>query len=352
MGPQPRRFGVGGGRGERGAQSRNWMTVLGGSSRPGLRPSPRIGSTPYRVPLRHSIFVCGNRWPSSVARCLSSSRVHNVSWKDLKPDLHMLAALDAADSIVPRATAVSGDRAPRHAWSNAFADACAKEVAAEFAVRKAFKKFTVLPKRDGTSEPPTFVAGGKQKKLDVAVASGISGLQVAVSLKGMNFRDKQGHQFDKNLTGRTYELRDEVKIVHEYQPAAIMVALYFLPIGATCDKTSRAPSSFARTVLRLRSNTGRLDNTLPSQWDRADMGFVGLYVPGDEEKPSGSASYADELARGVVRYFDVNDPPPRRGRPVVKSTLDLEQMVERIEKRFRGEDQLDPAEWADPEPES
>ena len=274
-----------------------------------------------------------------------------MRWKDLDPDPHMVAALDAADAVVPRARAVSGDRPPRHAWSNAFADACAKEVAAEFARRKAFKKFRVLPEREGTSEPPTFVAGGKQKKLDVAVASRISGLQIGVSLKGMNFRDKRGDQFDKNLTGRTYELKDEVKIVHEYQPAAVMVALYFLPIGATCDKTDRAPSSFARTVLHLRSNTGRLDNTLPSQWDRVDMGFVGLYVPGDEEELSGGVTYADELPRGVVRYFDVNEAPPRRGRPVVDSTLDLERMVSRIEKRFGGKDQFDLAEWADPETE-
>ena len=190
---------------------------------------------------------------------------------------------------------------------------------------------------------------GKQKKLDVAVASGISGLQVGVSLKGMNFRDKRGDHFDKNLTGRTYELKDEVKIVHEYQPAAVMVGLYFLPIGATCDKTDRAPSSFARTVLHLRASTGRIDNTLPSQWDRVDMGFVALYVPGDEEELAGGVAYADGLARGVVRYFDVTEAPPRRGRPAVATTLDLEGMVKRIERRFLGDDRLDHVEWAEPE---
>jgi len=214
---------------------------------------------------------------------------------------------------------------------------------------KAFKKYRILPERGGSSEPPTFVAGGKEKKLDVAVASPISGLQIGVSLKGMNFRDKGSGNFDKNLTGRTYELKDEVKVVHEYQPAAIMVALYFLPIGATGDKTERAASSFARTVLHLRSNTGRLDNTLPSQWDRVDMAFVGLYVPGDEEELAKGLVYRDDMPRGIVRYFDVKENPPRRGRPIIDTTLDLEGMVSRIEKRFKGEDQLDRAEWADPE---
>jgi hypothetical protein len=93
----------------------------------------------------------------------------------------------------------------------------------------------------GPAEPLTFVAGDRSKKVDVVVSSIVSGLQLGFSLKGMNFRDNVGMQFDKNLTGRTYELQDEVSVIHRYQPAAFLVALYFMPIAATVDKRSGTP---------------------------------------------------------------------------------------------------------------
>ena len=118
-------------------------------------------------------------------------------------------------------------------------------------------------------------------------------------------------QFDKNLTGRTYELQDEVSVIHRYQPAAFLVALYFMPIAATVDKRSEAStSSFARAVTHLRARTGRLDPTLPSQADHVDAAAIALYVPGDRETV-GDFEYRDDLPRGVVRYFDVSDDPPR-----------------------------------------
>ena len=36
----------------------------------------------------------------------------------------------------------------------------------------------------------------------------------------------------------------------------------FLPISSALDKTDRAPSSFANTVMKLRSRTGRIDPAL------------------------------------------------------------------------------------------
>jgi len=260
----------------------------------------------------------------------------------------MVRALDRADEAVPRRDAINGARKERNNWSNRFADACAVMVASQVRSHRAFRDFFVRPTEDGPAEPLTFAAGDREKKVDVVVSSIVSGLQVGFSLKGLNFRDAGGLQFDKNLTGRTYELQDEVSVIHRYQPAAFLVALYFMPLGSTEDKRSdRSPSSFARAVGHLRARTGRLDATLPSQMDRVDMAAIALYVPGDVEA-IGEFEYRDDVARGVVRYFDVEVDPPRRGRPRLETTLDLAGLVDLVAARVRPTD--DHINWATPEP--
>ena len=212
----------------------------------------------------------------------------------------MLRALDEADAVIARPKALTGDREDRQKWSNAFADACARMIARTVRSSPAFAKLNVLPDDEGNAEPPTYVVGDNEKRVDVVVSSSITGLQLGISLKGMNFRDSKGWQFDKNLTGRTYELQDEVRLVHEYQPASFMVALYFLPVAATMDKKSdRSLSSFARAVEHLRKRTGRLDPSLPSHYAKTDFSAVGLYVPGDREP---EYKYEDVFPRGIVRY--------------------------------------------------
>lgn len=258
----------------------------------------------------------------------------------------MIRALEEAGASIARAEAVSGGRSQRHKWSNAFADACARMIARAVRAHGAFDKLHVLPDDEGNAEPPTYVVGDKSKRVDVVVASMVSGLQVGISLKGMNFRDSGGAQFDKNLTGRTYELQDEVRLVHEYQPAAFMTAIFFLPIAATVDKRSESSqSSFARTVEHLRSRTGRLDPSLPGHYAKADMAFVGLYVPGDREL---DFDYQDTLPAGMVRYFDVMTDPPKRGRPRVAATMSLGDLVELVSSRYRGGG-VPQIEWSDPE---
>lgn len=271
----------------------------------------------------------------------------DLRWSDLAPDPDMVAVLDRADQRGTREAAIVGGRSVRNNWSNRFADACAVMVASSVRRHRAFARLVVRPQETGPVEPLTFVAGDREKKVDVIASSIVSGLQVGFSLKGMNFRDTKGRQFDKNLTGRTYELQDEVSVIHRYQPASFLVALYFMPIGATVDKKADStPSSFARTVVHLRNRTGRLDPTLPSQMDRVDMAAVGLYVPGDSERFD-DFEYDDDLPRGVVRFFDVLDDPPRRGRPKVSTTLDLTGLVDRVAERSRPSDAS--ISWADPE---
>src|SRR5262249_7994604 len=73
---------------------------------------------------------------------------------------------------------------------------------------------------------------------------------------------------------------------------------------------------------KLRGRTGRLDATVGAQMTRCDASFVGLYATGDEG-----------LTRGVIRFFDTSNPPPKRGRPRVEDTLSLSQLVTEIVAR-------------------
>ncbi len=283
-------------------------------------------------------------------------------WSELGPDPRMVAALDEADAKGTRAIAVaSTQRPPKHKWSNNFADACARMVAEELARNPEFKKLDVLPRPGGSAEPVMFPVGGERKKIDVAASERAQGLQLGISLKGMNFRDRAGWQFDKNLTGRTYELENEIRGVHRGLPRAYMVALYFLPLASVNDKKSEdSPSSFARTVQHLRSRMGRTDPHAAMEMDRVDMAAIALYVPGDVEEfeyTTGSGNnrtvlefrYEDSLPRGIVRYFDVRDDPPRRGRPQLGTTLDLSGLITRISEGFVRFTKGAPINWASPE---
>ena len=275
-------------------------------------------------------------------------------WSELEPDNGLLRALIAADEAGTRSEALaSADQGKKRNWSNRFADVCARMVADEILRHKTFSGLDVRPNEDTKAEPITFLVGGKRKKVDVIV-SGPVGLQIGISLKGMNFRDRSGLQFDKNLTGRTYELEDEVRALHRTLPMAFLVALYFLPIASTVDKTEGAASSFGRTVEHLRARVGRTDPQSPTQIERLDMAAVALYVPGDDEKirTEGNVfAYRDSLPRGVVRYLDVTRDPPRRGRPMIDLTDDLAGFVSRIEHAYREFIQGEEISWSEAEPD-
>ena len=134
-----------------------------------------------------------------------------------------------------------------------------------------------------TKNPSPHSATNKRKQIDVVVSRELVGLQIGVSLKGLNFRDGDGGNFDKNLTGRLYELRDEVSTVHDYLPRAFMAGLFFVPAAACFDKVS-GPTSFAHTVAQLRSRSGRLGPSPPIQNWKCDFGAVGLYGSGEPEE--------------------------------------------------------------------
>ena len=289
-----------------------------------------------------------------------------ATWRDLEPDPALVAALDQADRErgTRAALITTGTPSQKNNWSNTFADACARMVARAMRSHQFSRRLTVLPDPDGSAEPPTITywerGEPKTKKVDVLVGDLIAGLQVAVSLKGVGFRDQASLGFGKNITGRLYELENETRRLHEYRPQAIVVALYFVPLGSVSDKkTTRTPSGFADIVTSVRRLAGRSDPHRQDEWHRADLGFVGLYVPGEPEvfetrdRDAGRRStfeYADPLPRGLVRYFDVRKDPPRRGRPSIADTYTLEETVDIIAATQAGPAPGDLV-WADPEPD-
>lgn len=259
-------------------------------------------------------------------------------WASLKPDPLMLAALEAS---APRPPDIGepGLQQDKKNWSNRFADECAKMMAEAIRRQLGSSKLSVFPTPQGHKVEFVTAAQsrGKGKKVDVAVSSMAAGLQMACSLKAGNFLDTTTAGYGKNLTGRLYELLDETRVVHEYHPHAMIIGIYFLPLGATDDLKTK--STFSKAVKMLRAHTGRTDPLLVTQFQRFDHAAIALYVP--EDVPMGAV-------RGVCRYFDVLEAPPKRGRPRVESTETLTQFCTRMVREFRlGE--VEEIEYVEPE---
>lgn len=256
-------------------------------------------------------------------------------WADLTPEPAIVAALGYAGSRPE-----DGDQNEKRRWSERFADASAVAIARDVAALPVLRGKRIRPlSLDEGVEPLTPLGSGVSKRIDVMVSDPLLGLEVGVSLKGLNFRDARRGNDDKNLTGRRYELGDEVRAVHEHLPHAFMVGIVFLPLSAATDK-AQGHSSFANAVVKLRQRTGRVDPSLAHHSSRCDMAYVARYTTGSE---------SDAFPAGLVRFCDVFTAPPRRGRPRVATTLSLENMVERIIAAAMSEADVD---WALPEQDS
>ena len=273
-------------------------------------------------------------------------------WRDLEPDEQFIECLDRADcdrggwaGLVEH-----GDASAKNNWSNTFADACAQMVAQRLRSHDLGSRLVVRPEAGGGAEPPTITywerGDRKTKKVDVLVGDLIAGLQLAVSLKGVAFRDQTSLGFGKNFTGRLYELENETRRLHEYRPQALVVALYFVPLGAVNDKkTTTTASGFADLVTAVRRVTGRADAHRQDEWHRVDLGFVALYSPGVTERFFGGHrspakrkmfEFENVFSRGVIRFVDVTTDPPYRGRPLIENTLTLDGVVGRIADAHAG----------------
>jgi len=258
-----------------------------------------------------------------------------MRWRDLESETSILDALNHAGT-----RSENWSQNEKRHWSEKFANGCAVAVAKEFRKSPVKKKIIRPESLEKGTEPLTPLGASTQKRIDVTVVDSVLGLEIGVSLKGFNWKDSGSNAFDKNFTGRLYELGDEVRLVHEHLPHAFMVGVLFLPIDSTNDKKSdTSASSFARAVIKLRERTGRLDAALPSQASKCDAGYVCLYVTGDE---------IGGFRRGAARFINVKNDPPVRGRPKVQDTLSLSEVIDEIVGTATHSLESD---WADPETE-
>jgi hypothetical protein len=165
---------------------------------------------------------------------------------------------------------------------------------------------SILPGVDGTGSESGSSSGAtkKTKHTDVRYATMKDGLELLVSIKTLNFRDKKKNsqtgqvtlgRFTKNMVRNDHELRAEAMDHHERFPYAVMIALFFLPTSA-CEDGAADRSSFAHAVVTFRARAGRTEPTDPPA--RFERFFIGLY----------------DLT-GRLGFFDVTAAPPRRGQP-------------------------------------
>ena len=127
----------------------------------------------------------------------------------------------------PRLDAHQNDK---RAWSERFATGCA------VAISKVIKdaKLSVLRGRtikpDSTesgTEPVAPLGSDSKKRIDVQIVDSVLGLEIGIPLKGLNFKDRRSNNYDRNLTGRLYEMNDEMHLVHEHLPRAFIVGIFF-----------------------------------------------------------------------------------------------------------------------------
>lgn len=259
-----------------------------------------------------------------------------MRWSDLEPDPALVRALAHA-GVRP----LDGHQDAKRRWSERFADACAVAFGQELQKSTKLRGRSVAPVEIGQGTESLVPLGrGTSKRIDVIVVDRVMGLEIGVSLKGLNFRDSRSDNFDKNLTGRLYELGDEVRLVHEHLPHAFMTGVFFLPLDAASDKSDLGDSSFARTVMKLRERTGRLDAALAGHAARCDSAYVALYSTGEE---------TGGFRPGLLRLVNVSTmAPPRRGRPQVVQSMSLQEVAAEIVASATHSEKI---AWADPEPD-
>lgn len=214
-----------------------------------------------------------------------------------------------------------------------YAEALSRGLARRFAdaLRATFPG--ILPAEDGSGQESKARTAKGLKKLDVNYSTVQLGLGLGLSIKTINFRDAKTKRYTKNYTRADGELRAEASDYHERQPYAVLVAVIFLPFDA-CDDSKAAPSSFGQAVQIFRFRAGRRTPNDPTLlFERV---YIGLYE-----------TALDDF--GSVAFFDVMEPPPKRGRPT--DVFGFEELVRRIAAAYdeRNKPQF---RWADGESEA
>ncbi|MEH6794162.1 MAG: hypothetical protein V7694_08495 [Rhodococcus sp. (in: high G+C Gram-positive bacteria)] len=239
--------------------------------------------------------------------------------------------------------APDGDRGDKKNYAQRLSNQLAQTVAD--ALRPNYPAIT--PDESGAGQESQVDVAKGRKRLDVKVLDPALGLILCVSIKTYSFQDfspnartKLG-RWTKNIVRNDHELRGEAMVLHQRQPYSVLIAVLFTPYS-TCEdgdskKTSDSgKSSFAHHVTTLAKRAGRGKRRVvgnseklwvdlgaeDTRYDLFEKVFIGLYE-----------------TDGSVGFFDVEQDPPRNGRPTPAQLLSFSQFAdvvhEEVERRNR-----------------
>jgi hypothetical protein len=227
------------------------------------------------------------------------------------------AAAKSPDGVRP--PAFGDNRSAKKNYAQNLSTELAQMVAS--CLRPHYRNARITPRPDGTGHEFSVGTKSDSKKTDVGVWDDSAGLILGVSIKTYSFRDfhgatatKPAHlgRYQRNVKRNDMELRDEADVLHRRQPYAVLFGLFFMPEDACWDGIN-GHSSFAHAVLTFRKRAGRRSADAPRP-DLFEKVYIGLFT--------------DD---GAVRFFDVEDAPPKNQPP--QNTISLEQLV----RTMRGE---------------
>lgn len=233
--------------------------------------------------------------------------------QDIGPAV-ITAVLDASKPRPERSDAVG----QKNQYAVRFADNVATRVAADLFER--LEDIAATTKRTAAS-----VRGKKQ--LDVNFSTPRLGLALGISLKSVHLRDVKGSErYTHNMKRNEEELRIEASGYHKRQPYAVMVAVLFLPFDSADDGKRDNPSSFGSWVRHLRPYAGRLDPD--DEIDKFEKIYIALYEPDGSD----------------LKFFDVQEAPPKSGRP--KTTLTYRDFLAAVYHEYLRRNEAE-FRWAD-----
>jgi hypothetical protein len=194
-------------------------------------------------------------------------------------------------------------------FSERMSEACAAVFADELR-RRGLKETRPGGEGNRLSGAERRISGGiGAKRIDVSWATEESGLQLAFSVKCINFRDRGNGNFQKNLTNRRSDMLFEAVTLHRRYPYAVLGGFLLLDKDAETDGSDRRNSTFYNVHRQLRLFTGRVDPAgRDEQYERLYVGLVDasptkasakFFLAGEPETPIALDDAFDELV-GLV----------------------------------------------------
>lgn len=247
-----------------------------------------------------------------------------------------------------------GDRAAKKNYAQRLSNHLAQTVAD--ALRPLYPDIT--PTAGGLGQEATVDVAKGRKRLDVKAVDPTLGLILCVSIKTYSFQDyspttgKLG-RWTKNIVRNDHELRGEAMVLHQRQPYSVLIAVMFEPL-TTCDdgdptkQSDSAKSSFAHQATTLSKRSGRGKRAVVGDGVYAGRGRMWVDLGADDTRYDLFEKVYIGLydTDGAVRFFDVDEPPPRNGRPPDSATKSFDEFVEAVHHEVENRNRFAPT-WSD-----